>query len=337
MEWAQKQELLKQGIVPKEMREVIKKPKPKPGKKECQSTLKRPTSARPSTVTLTATQAVRYSGLRTTTAIDPQASTLKPIPSPVRPSEETPLDSLKRLDEAMNQLELAMMSAIDTPGYSQHQYDTRGNQGDAEEEIVCERQYFTQELTPEKTKYEDSEVSESSIFSLSPDHSQENFYPKREIRPGKQELGQGKTVLKWEENEPEMSVTVSPDLVLEGYDVRTRYPPETEDVPLAEPSICSVETADYLAQLLAQTRKDLEHMQIPEPICTLDSSSLPPAEPVLDRNYQSDLMPQPYTIKPIARELHNPVVRSGGRSSNSLAIGSSLGPAPQKYTGRDLR
>jgi len=367
-EWAQRQELLKQGIVPRDMQEVIKKPKPKPAKKECQSTLKRPASARPSATvsTLTKTQQSRYSGFKTTAAVDPQAATLKPVENEgnyrgILPAE-TPFDSLKRLDEAMNQLERAMMSTIEEPKAQQgskeedysrlmREYATRlpqkENFGEAEDEIQYDRSYLGGGEPGEKQEPEyldEAEVSESSIFSLSPDHSQESFHPKKLI-PASDPMpySAAGSLPKWQTGPPVSSIAPSTNLLVDsaGYSRPQTSPKQTDDISLEEPNICSVETADYLSLLLAQTRKDLEQMQIPDPTPTLEEEVFPstPIPPALERNYQPDLMPQPYTITPIARELHNPVVRGGYRPAasltNSLAIGSSLGPAPQKYTARD--
>lgn len=365
LEWAQRQELLKQGIVPKDMQEVIKKPKPRPTKRECQSTLKRPASARPSSaaVTMTKTQQSRYSGFKTTAGVDPQAATIKPVGSEGNTqgkcTVETPLDSLMRLDEAMNQLERAMMSTIEDPKPSQStkyadymmEYETRlpqkENLSTVDDEIRYDRQYLVGEKEVEKQEnryLDESEVSESSIFSLSPDHSQESFYPRKQI-PLSDPIpyNSPSSLPKWQTSPPIPSIPPGTDLLIEPKDYHqpTTSSKPTDDNPLEEPSTCSVETADYLSLLLAQTRKDLEQMQIPEPTSTIEDEVFPPISvPVtLERNYQPDLMPQPYTIKPIAKELHNPVVRSGNRTtaglSNSLAIGSSLGPAPQKYTTRD--
>ena len=424
VEWAQRQALLKQGIVPKEMQELIKKPKPAPVKKECKSTLKRGGSGRPSSAAGSVagcggkTQQARFSGLRTTAGVDPQAVTLKPDGTVTGPeAKDDTFESLKRLVEAMSQLERAMVSAIQDPGQTKGEsygqkyspdvpikyspetltsyYPEKSPKYSSDQPLSYNVEKGTtdaylglpQKYSPEQPQkyYSDSpqdhyypekrqafpltnkplpasvsvpesyfpdnpvlsypstyhprpddedEVSESSVFSLSPDHSQDTFNPARYRDDSDEDVISVPPA--WQDYEQVRPVTVQPQSV-------PCYEPKISEGAgvdqykenLEEPNICSVETADYLALMLEQTRKDLELMKIPDQ-CVQggeEEEEFPQLPPVqsFGRNYEGDLMPRPYILRPVAKELYNPVVRSAGQMSNSLSLGSSLGPAPQKY------
>jgi hypothetical protein len=91
--------------------------------------------------------------------------------------------------------------------------------------------------------------------------------------------------------------------------------------------------ADYLAQLLEQTRKDLEHMQVPS-FPAFEVRSTDPRQDLLKEipaelheNYSEDLIGASYRLRPIPKFSSGPVIR-GKVPISSLALVDSVKRMP---------
>jgi hypothetical protein len=395
-EWLKKQDEIKQGKLPKEIQELIAPPKKKYTSnsayisKDPKNSNNRPTTSlsKPDPLLYAGAPSLKpsYTIIRTTHR--PASASINPIQATETyartyssniaydSSAFTDLKSLDRLDSAMQQLESAMNKAIDyNPEYINRSY----------------------------THHEEdkSEISDSSIFTYSPEGSATPVRPASPYQP------QFSSILEYKENStppqdyanshfdaytPEdKDAGYNPYLIepktnskfdmstLKGYTLENTFGKEEYDTDkyigwldrdqdrkqvedesdmkfsniytkflnntseyiqstksqeksLPESDVTSSH-ADYLAQLLEQTRKDLEHMQVPS-FPAFEVRSTDPRQDLLKEipaelheNYSEDLIGASYRLRPIPKFSSGPVIR-GKVPISSLALVDSVKRMP---------
>mmetsp|Transcript_28801 Transcript_28801/g.51259 ORF Transcript_28801/g.51259 Transcript_28801/m.51259 type:complete len:383 (+) Transcript_28801:289-1437(+) len=279
-EWQARQELIRQGKIPEDLKKVIAPPAKKfSSKSTALKTEKKKPSPKPDSMPLEAPKSPKVVMLKTT-----NSHTRSKVER-----QDDPLDEISKLELAMKELENAMTEAIgnEEAGKGEALSDDSVFSISSEEEKDEGRYQQPQQVQRSWSERDVKPAADWLSSVLSPVQPSSDYYtPSYSYR---------EEALK-ERTSEQGNAYPKPKIVEEKISKGWSLELGNEEDSVVEPPTADWENSEYLATLLEQTRKDLAFMSIAEPELSY-SAAQPPSKPKASSILDDEPLPMTYTLQ----------------------------------------